>query len=348
MSAVRERRHAVLRVGPVSLRRDLWGATTLLLMVLVTAATGVVAITLGDYPLSIPQVLDVLLGGGRPFDRTVVLEWRLPRILLAIITGAALGVSGAIFQTLTRNPLGSPDIIGFTSGAYAGVLVVTLLLSAAPIGLVGGALVGGGLTAATIYLLAWRGGVAGFRLILVGIGVTALLEGFNAWVILKGDLEEAMSVALWGRGTLTGTTTGQVVLGAVGVGVLLLGVAATARLLRGLELGDDRARSLGIAVEGVRALAGALAVGLVAVTVATVGPIAFVALAAPQIAARLVRAEGMCLTASAVVGALVLVLADLIAQHAFPTQVPVGVVTVVIGGAYLVWLLIHESRRRSP
>lgn len=348
MSVVQERRKALVRLGPVSARWDVRSTVTLVVIVLVTAMTGIVAITLGDYPLSIPQVLEVLLGGGAPFDRTVVLEWRLPRILLAVITGAALGVSGAIFQTLTRNPLGSPDIIGFSSGAYAGVLVVTLLLSTAPVGLVGGALVGGALTAATIYLLAWRDGVAGFRLILVGIGVTAILEAFNAWAILKGDLEEAMSIALWGRGTLTGTTTDQVVLGGTAVMLLLLGVAATARLLRGLELGDDRARSLGIPVERVRALSGALAVGLVAVTVATVGPIAFVALAAPQIAARLIRAEGVCLTASAVVGSLLLVVADVIAQHAFPSQVPVGVVTVVIGGAYLVWLLTHESRRRAP
>lgn len=348
MSAVHERRHAVMRVGSVSVRWDLRGAATVGALVVVTVATGIIAITLGDYPLSIPQVVEVLLGGGRPFDRIVVVEWRLPRILLAITTGAALAVAGAIFQTLTRNPLGSPDIIGFSSGAYAGVLVATLLVSAAPVGLVGGAMIGGGLTAVLIYLLAWRDGIAGFRVILVGIGVTAVLEALNAWMILKGDLEEAMSVALWGRGTLTGTTLSQASTGSLAIGVLLVAVAAGARLLRGLELGDDRARSLGVPVEGVRLVAGALAVALVAVTVAAVGPIAFVALAAPQIAARLVRAEGMCLTASAVVGALLLVAADVIAQHTFPSQVPVGVVTVVLGGLYLVWLLIHESRRHAP
>lgn len=346
MSIDTGRRIATLRRNGLSLRVDLGVAGVVALLVVITAGLACYAITLGDYPLTIPKVFEVLTGGGTTFERTVVLEWRLPRIIAALAVGAALGVSGGIFQSITRNPLGSPDIIGFSSGAYAGVLITSLVFTGVSLGTAIGALGGGLLAAVVIYVLAWRGGITGYRLILVGIGVTAMIEALNTWVILRADLEEAMSVAMWGRGTLTGMTMHRAVIGLVVAALLLVAATFLSRNLRHLELGDERARALGVPVELTRIGASLVGVALVATSVAVVGPIAFVALAAPQIGRRLVRAEGMSLSAGAAVGALLLLGADVLAQHALPTQVPVGVVTVCIGGLYLIWLLLHESRKR--
>ncbi|WP_246065181.1 FecCD family ABC transporter permease [Aeromicrobium piscarium] len=318
--------------------------TALLLTVALLAA--IVTLGFGDYPMSVSQVVRALVDPSTGFDHTVVVEWRLPRVVSALLVGACLGVSGAIFQSLTANPLGSPDVIGFSTGAYTGALIAMTVLGLGLGGATVGAIVGGLGTAAIVYVLAFRQGVLGFRLVVVGVGVTAMMSALNTWLLMRAQLEVALGAAIWGAGSFSLTNaTDAWVLG----GTLLLATAtlrAVAPSLRQLELGDDTSRAHGVRVEPARLALLVIGVVLVAVPTALVGPIAFIALAAPQVAARITRSAGLPLIASAAVGALVLVLADGVAQHALPGGVPVGTVTVVIGGCYLVWLLAAETRRR--
>lgn len=303
------------------------------------------ALGLGDYPLSIPDVVRAMVSD-QGFASTIVTEWRLPRVLVALVFGAALAVSGALFQSLTRNPLGSPDLIGFSTGSYTGVLVVTTLIGTGTVGVSAGALVAGLLTALVVYLLAYRDGVQGFRLIVVGIGVTGMLHGVNVWLLLRAETEVAMAASIWGAGSISLVGWPQ----AVPALVVLAGLAPLVWAVRGplrqLELGDDAAGAHGLRVEPARLAVVVLGIALIATVTATAGPIAFVALAAPQIARRLAGSAGLPLLASALTGGVVLLAADMVAQHVLPTAVPVGVVTVVLGGAYLLALIVQEARRR--
>lgn len=304
-----------------------------------------VALGLGDYPLSVPEVVRAL-GGDQGFASTIVTQWRLPRVLVALAFGAALAVSGALFQSLTRNPLGSPDVIGFATGSYTGVLVVTTVLGTGTLGVSAGALVAGLLTALVVYLLAYRDGVQGFRLILVGIGVTGMLHGLNVWLLLRAKTEVALAASIWGAGSISLVGWTQALPAFVVLAVLTPLVRAVRGPLRQLELGDDAAGSHGLRVETARLAVVVLGVALIATVTATAGPIAFVALAAPQIARRVAGSAGLPLVASALTGALVLLAADVLAQHVLPTALPVGVVTVVLGGGYLLALIVQEARRR--
>jgi iron complex transport system permease protein len=255
-------------------------------------------------------------------------------------------MSGGIFQSMTRNPLGSPDIIGFNTGAYTGALIVMLAVGGGYLGIAAGALVGGILTALAVYLLAYRRGSQGFRLIIVGIGISAMLAALNHWLILQAELEAALAAAVWGAGSLNGITWEQAAPAAVVVVVVGVATLAVARRMQLLEMGDDAARALGVRAEPTRLLLLILGVALTAAVTAVAGPIAFVALAAPQLARRLTRSAGITLVPSAVMGAFLLVASDLAAQRLFaPIQLPVGVVTVCIGGIYLVWLLAREARK---
>ena len=330
-------------LGSVVAKRQLVVVGALLLATLVLA---LVALGTGDYPLSVPEVVRAMFATDGGFATTIVLEWRLPRVLVALVFGAALARSGAIFQSLTRNPLGSPDIIGFATGSYTGALIVLTLVGDAYVSTAGGAILGGLLTAGAVYLLAYRRGIQGFRLIIVGIAVTAMLHAVNTWLLLRAQVEVAMAASIWGAGSISLVGWEQAlpafgVLAVLGVLVLVLSGG-----LRQLELGDDAAKAHGMRVEPARLALLVVGVALIAVVTASSGPIAFVALAAPQIASRLTRSAGVPLAASALTGALLLLAADLVAQHALPTAVPVGVVTVVIGGVYLIALLVRQARRR--
>ncbi|KQO79939.1 iron ABC transporter permease [Frigoribacterium sp. Leaf263] len=312
----------------------------------VALVVALVALGIGDYPLSPLEVVRALTGTDG-FASTIVLEWRLPRVLAALVFGAALGASGAIFQSLTRNPLGSPDVIGFSTGAYTGAIIVIVSGASSSLGTAGGALAGGLATALAVYLLAYRGGVPGLRLIIVGIGVTALLHSVNSWLLLRAQSEVALTASFWGAGSLALVGWSQLVPALVLLAVLTPLVVALSRPLRQLELGDDAARSHGLRAEGSRLAVVVVGVALTAVVTASTGPIAFVALAAPQLARRLVRSAGVPLVAGAVTGAVLLLVADLVAQHIASSPVPVGLVTLVIGGVYLITLLVGESRRSA-
>ncbi len=235
-----------------------WQART----VLTCAALGALAVavtlwalSLGDYPLTLAQVWAALTGDpDAGFARTVVVEWRAPRALAAVVFGAALGASGAVFQSLTRNPLASPDIIGFSAGSYTGALVVIILIHGTYLQLAGGALLGGIATAAVVYLLAWHRGVQGFRFIIVGIAISAMLASFNTWLLLTAKLEVAMSAAAWGAGSLNGTGWDQALYGGGIVLLLLIALSALTPGLRQLELGNDAAKATGARAEPIRLL----------------------------------------------------------------------------------------------
>lgn len=301
----------------------------------------------GSLALSPSQVLAALLGEAPRGIELVVTQWRLPRVALALLIGAALGLSGALFQSLLRNPLGSPDIMGFNTGAYSGVLVALVLFQASILWSTTAALIGGLLSAALVYALTWRGsGVDTLRLIIVGIGVRALLMALNTWLIVHASLEAAFSAGLWSAGSLNGITWAKA--WPAVVFILLAGAASLAlsRRLFLLEMGDDTACALGVPVERTRLSLLGLGVVLTAAGTAVAGPISFIALAAPQIARRLTGTQRLALPAAALTGAVLLLGADLIAQRLFlPYVLPVGLVTVSLGGLYLIGLLIWESRR---
>ena len=342
------RRAWVLRPlgGAVSLRIDKRTGLVCLGLFLLALCVALLALTSGDYPVALADVLTALLGRADGPVHMVIVEWRLPRTALALVLGAALGASGAIFQSLTRNPLGSPDVIGFDAGAYTGALLVITLLQGDYATTAGAALLGGLLTALLVYGLAFRRGVQGFRLIIVGIGVAAMLHALNTFMLLRARLEVAMTAAVWGAGSLNGLGLDRLLPAALTVAVLLLLALTLARPMAQLELGDDAARALGIKAEPTRLALLVLGVALTAVATATAGPIGFVALAAPQLARRLTGAAGVTMLPSAAMGALLLVGADYLAQRAFaPTQLPVGIVTISLGGVYLVWLLLRDARR---
>ena len=310
-------------------------------------ALGIAGLTLGDAPVSALDALTALFGGGEPGTRLIVLGWRLPRVVLGAAIGAMLALSGALFQVVTRNPLGSPDILGFSAGAYTGALIVIVGGSVSTLALTVGAIGGGILSAALVFaLVAWRG-ASGTRLIIVGIALTAMLGAVNTMIELAADDVVSRSAAIWGAGSLNGIDGRWI---PVMLGTLLLGAAVIAALRPALalyELGEDRAASLGVRPVRLRLTAMLVGVVLLAVTIAAAGPLAFIALAAPQIARRLWRSGPIPFAASALTGAVLLVLSDLLAMRLFaPTMLPTGLVTIGIGGLYLAWMLSGANRRR--
>ena len=332
--------------GRLTQRLDLRALLVSALVVAIAIAVALVTLTSGEFQIAVPEVVGALFGQATAKVHMVVVEWRLPRTSLALIMGAALGISGAIFQSLTRNPLGSPDVIGFDSGAYTGALIVIIVLKGTFYAVAGGALLGGIVTALVVYLLAWRGGVQGFRLIIVGIGISAMLNSFNTYLLIRADLEVAMAAAIWGVGSLNGMTLERLAQVCAVLAVLVPAAFFISRPMRQLEMGDDAARSLGVNAEWTRLAMTIVGVALTATVTAAAGPIAFVALAVPQIAMRLTKSAGVALLPSAATGALLLGVADYLAQRAFaPTQLPVGIVTICIGGLYFAWLLMREARR---
>lgn len=334
-----------LRLGNhVSLPVDGHGLKIGLALSVLIAALLIFSLTAGKYPISLIDILEALAGKRDDLIQMIVTEWRLPRVILAALLGAALGMSGAIFQSLTRNPLGSPDVIGFSAGSYSGALIAMLILSGGYYETALGSLAGGIATAATVSILSSRNGAQGLQIILIGIGISAMLSAFNAWMIREAELQIAMSAAVWGAGTLNGLGMEQLKRVALILLCVMPWCLILSRPMRQLEMGDDVARASGINTNRLRLALMALGVTLTATVTATAGPIAFIALCAPQLAQRLVRAGGVTLVSSALTGSVLLMAADWAAQHAFSTQFPVGVMTVSIGGIYFLWLLIREGR----
>lgn len=329
--AGRRRRHRRHSVATIAL-----GILVLLLFA--------VALMVGNtfYPLD--EVVRVILGETVPGASFTVGELRLPRAVLAVLTGLAFGAAGVSFQTLLRNPLASPDIIGISNGAGAaavfGIIVLSLNGPVVSLLALGGALV----TALAIYLLSIKGGFAGTRLILIGIGVAAMLQSVIAYLLSHAanwDIQVAMQ---WLTGSLNNASWERVLPMAIAAGVVLPLMLSQGRALGALQLGDDSASGLGVKVNATRLLFILGAVALLAFATAAAGPIAFVAFMAGPIAARIVGPGASLLLPSAFVGAVLVLGGDLIAQFALSARYPVGVVTGVIGAPYLIYLLIRTNR----
>ncbi len=304
------------------------------------------ALTTGGYAMRLLELAAVAWGRADVVHRFVLLDLRLPRALVALLAGAALATAGAIFQSLSRNPLASPDIIGFSAGSATGALVVILLLGERATSVPVGALVGGAIAAAVVYVVAARRGLQTQRLILVGIAIAAMLAAVNDYLLTRADLDQALQAKMWLHGSLQASAWPQVTLLALGCAVLLPIAWCCSATLRLLEMGDDVASSLGVAVGRSKLGLSLLAVACTALATASAGPIGFVALASPQLARRLCRSPGIGLLSSAAMGACLCALADLVARHALaPFQIPVGLVTSALGGAYMVYLLSSQWRR---
>lgn len=337
----------VWRTARFSRRVPLRLAGVCAVLLATAAALSILSMGMGSFPLGPGEVLRVLAGEGTRIQRVIVLEWRMPVAIAALFFGLLLGVGGAIFQSLTRNPLGSPDVIGFDAGAYTAVTVTVLVLGTSNYWSLSAAAIGGGvLTALVVYLLAWQRGVHSFRLIIVGIAVSAGLGSLNSYLITRARVEDAMMVGFWAAGSLNRVTwPGLVPALLIGTAVLV-GTILMAPALRALELGDDTAATHGTSVRHNKPMLMTLGVATTALVTAAAGPIGFIALTAPQLARRLTRSAGVSLIASGAMGAALLsaayVLSLLISQVYRP--IPVGLVTVCLGGVYMIWLLLRQAR----
>ncbi|MEV5267274.1 FecCD family ABC transporter permease [Streptomyces werraensis] len=338
-------KRAVRVPGGLSVRLDVRAFTVVVLLMLLALGASVLLIGTGDFPMSASDVLTTLVGQGDEGQEFIVTELRLPRVLVGLLVGASLGIGGALFQSISRNPLGSPDILGLGQGATAGALTVIVLFSGTANQVALGALAGGLITGTAIYVLAWKRGVHGYRLVLVGIGVSAVVTAVNGYLLTKSDIVDAARAVVWMTGSLDGRDWDQVWPLLALCAVLVPVVLANSRALRMTEMGDDISNALGVRVERLRLVLMLSAVLLTASATAAAGPVSFVALTAPQLARRLTRSPGPNLVASMCMGAALLVLADFVSQRAFGAeQLPVGVVTGVLGGVYLLWLLVTERR----
>ncbi|GAA3291481.1 iron chelate uptake ABC transporter family permease subunit [Streptomyces cinereospinus] len=241
----------------------------------------------GDIGLPLTDVLRALVGAGDPGTRLIVHELRLPRALAGLLVGIAFGVSGALLQTMTLNPLASPDMMGITQGAGTAVVAgIVLGWDDGPGTQVLGLL--GALTAALlVYVLAWSRGATGYRIVLVGVGIAWICTSATDYLMAHGRQFQAQAALGWLVGNLNGRTWQQIGPLAATMAVLVPAALVLGRLMRTLQLGDDVARGLGTRVQTVRVAVLLIAVGLVAFGTATAGPVAFVALAAPQVAQRL-------------------------------------------------------------
>jgi iron complex transport system permease protein len=343
-------RRVVLRLErpALSARIDLRVAGVLGACGLATLAAFAVGIGTGEYPIAPLEAAKAIFGTGSEAAELIVVTLRLPRVLVAILVGLAFALSGAIFQSLAQNPLVAPDIIGVNAGAaLMAVAIITLGFSQAllPVGAFAGALA----AALAVYLLAWKGGLSRYRLVLVGIGVNAVLVAGISFLLTRGDIYEVQRAYVWLIGSVYASDWGDVRLLLAALALLVPAALLLARALEPLQLGDELARALGTRVERARLGLVVVAVALAAVAVTVAGPVGFVAFVAPHIARRLTRASGASvLPAAAAVGGLLVLSADLVAQRAFaPLALPVGIVTALLGAPYFLYLLYRANRLGS-
>lgn len=313
----------------------------------IVVVTALVTLAAGKLGIPLAELPSVVAGQGSRAQEWVLWTNRLPRLLVGAAAGAAFAVSGAMFQSVTRNPLGSPDVIGLGAGAAAGAAAASLLWpGVVPVPV--GALIGAGIAILAVYLGSGAGFRAPLRMVVVGIAVGAMSLAFVQLALARATREDAQVVAAYLNGSLAARSWADVVLIVVALLVLLPAALVLTRPLQLVEMGDEVAVAVGVPADRVRTWAVVVGVLLTAAAVTVSGPIAFVALTAPQIARRLTRSTGPGMVAAACCGAAVLVVADLIAQYAVPGVVyPVGVVTAALGGVYLAVLLVREWRRSA-
>ncbi len=348
---------APIRLGRFSWLLPVRAALVTLASLGVLAFLLVLDIALGDFDIPLGAVVDTLLGGGDAGQRFIVHELRLPQACVALLVGMALGLAGALTQTFARNPLASPDILGVTEGAAVGAVAVIVLSGASgfasdtvsgtlqTVGVPVAACVGGLASATLLYVLSWRRGIDGGRLVLIGIGIGAALSAITSWLLVRARVEDAASASIWLTGSLTARGWEHAVPLALTMALLVPVSLLLVRNLNTMQLGDDSARGLGVRLQGTQLLVLLCAVGLAAVSVSAVGPLEFVAFVVPQLALRLTGGSRPPMIASMTFGACLVLAADLLTRVVIPVSLPAGLVTAAVGAPYLIWLLLRSNRK---
>lgn len=336
----------VVRTSNLSMRLDPRSVVVCLALAAATVAVGCWSISVGDFPIPLSDVIATLFGRGSEDADFIVMTLRLPRAVTGALVGLAFGISGAIFQSLARNPLASPDIIGFNSGAAVGAVFVIVVLGGTASQVAFGAVAGGVVTALLVFGLAIKGrGVQAYRLVLVGIGIGFAATAIVDYLITRAEIFDVQRAAVWLTGSLNGRSWDDARTVALALLVLAPLAILMQRWLDRLELSDDVAAGLGVPVGRAKLALVVVGVALAALAVAAAGPIGFVAFVAGPIARRLVDTPGAALIPAGFTGALVTIVADLAARRALaPTELPVGIATAVIGAPYLLWLLSRQGR----
>ncbi|WP_337271166.1 FecCD family ABC transporter permease [Oryzifoliimicrobium ureilyticus] len=304
----------------------------------------ILALCVGQSVTPLADVIRILAGKTVAGASFTVGQLRLPRALLAVLAGCSFGLGGVALQMMLRNPLASPDIIGISSGASAAAVIAIILLGMKGVSVSILAVTAGLGIALLVYGLSSRNGVAGARLILVGIAVSAMLESIVAYVLSQApawNLQEAMR---WLTGSVNGAQMVQVVPLLLSLAVFGGILIARTKDLEALRLGEDMAAALGVRVAAARISVIVGAVGVIASATAVTGPIAFVSFLSGPIAARLFGSNGSLLIPSALVGALLVLAGDYVGQFLLPSRYPVGVVTGAFGAPYLLFLIIRVNR----
>lgn len=335
----------VIRTRSFSVRLDPRAIAVCSTLAALLVAVGLWSISVGDFPIPISDVIATIMGNPTDDSEFIVGTLRLPRVLVGAGVGAAFGMSGAIFQSLVRNPLGSPDIIGFTGGSALGAVVMIVYVDASAFQVSLGAVAGGLIAAVAVYFLAWKRGVQAYRLVLVGIGAGFAINAAIDYMVTRADINDVQRAAVWLTGSLNGRSWAEVRIVVVALAILGPLAVLMQRKLDRLDLGDDTAAGLGIDVGRAKLMLVLVGVGLAALGVAAAGPVAFVAFVSAPIGRRLVSSPRACIVPAAFVGALVTVVADLAARRLLaPIELPVGIMTALIGAPYLLWLLTRQAR----
>ena len=316
-----------------------------LILLALSLVVAVASLRLGKFPVTAQEVIDALQGQGRKIVQVVIVKWKLPRIVLGLVAGLALGVAGALFQTITRNPLGSPDLIGFSTGAQTGILISVLLLPGSMLSASLASFIGGAAVGTVTYLVSLRGGFTGLRFILVGIAISSMLVSVNRWLLVRVDDDEGLGALKAITGTLGAARWPVVAPTCLAIGVTVVLILLVSRHLQVLSLGEQVATILGSPTRRASAVLILLGTVLVAVVTMAAGPIGFVALVAPHLARLLTGSPQPPLLVSGLTGSLLLTGADLLSQLLLESM-PASVVTNAVGGLYLMVALTVVARGR--
>lgn len=309
----------------------------------------ILGLSIGSSFINPVAVVKHLLGFGTGEHDFIINTLRLPRVILSLLVGAALGVSGLILQGIIRNPLASPDVIGITGGAAVGAVIFIATLS----GIVSiswlplAAILGAGIVSITIYLLSWKNGVTPIRLILIGIGIAAVMNALITMMIVLSEIATASKAYIWLTGSIYGANWNDVIGMLPWILIFIPLTLLFSRTVNVKELGDNLALGLGVKVQLNRFLLLFISVALAGSAVAFAGGIGFVGLIAPHIARKLIgRSFAGLVPVSALIGGLIVVIADVVARTAFlPLDIPAGVFTAGIGAPFFIYLLYRNRNK---
>ena len=319
--------------------------TVMLVLLILLAVLCLLSIAVGSAGYSIPEILDAVFREEKSPIKTIVVNLRLPRIILAILIGASLAAAGALLQSVMRNPLADPGTIGVSAGAGTAATTILLLFpnltASVPLFAFGGA----ALACVLIYTMAWKEGVDPTRIILSGVAINSVLGAYNSLLQLMNS-DSLEGVLAFMNGSLSGRSWYQVRLLAVYAAVGLVLAFLCIKSANALQLGDEMAKSLGVKVNGSRVLLSGVAAFLAASTVSVAGMIGFVGLVVPHIARILVGSDYKAmLPTSVVLGAVVLLAADTVGRTIVPgMEIPVGIVMAVCGGPFFLYLLRKKGK----